>query len=90
MNSQFNLYYLHWWTLTYFILESPRYREHALELVQRGGGLEAFEQVIGPVDQVQMEWHSYVRRLKSTLAGRDLKPARSHSTLTNANALPKP
>lgn len=23
MNSHFNLYYLHWWTLTHFVFESP-------------------------------------------------------------------
>jgi len=90
MSSRFNLYYLHWWTITYFIMESPHYREHALELVQRGGGMKAFEQVIGPVDQVEREWHNYVRHLKATLAGRELKPGKSRSTLTNTNALPKP
>ncbi|PWU20137.1 MAG: hypothetical protein C5B50_04780 [Verrucomicrobia bacterium] len=64
INSHFNLYYLHWWSLTHFIFETPRYRAHALELLQRGGGLEAFEQTIGPLEQVQMEWHAYVRELK--------------------------
>ena len=73
MHSHFNLYYLHWWTLTYFIFESPQHRERALALVQRGGGLEAFEQLIGPVEQVQAEWHAYVRRLKSALSGSDLE-----------------
>lgn len=79
MNSQFNLYYLHWWTLTCFIFESPRYQEHALELVRRGGGMDAFEQVIGSVDQVQTEWHSYVRYLKSTLSGGKREPAESRN-----------
>jgi Protein of unknown function (DUF1570) len=73
LNTHFNLYYLHWWTLTYFVFESPQYREHALALVQRGGGLDAFEQLIGPVDTVQAEWHAYVRHLKAALAGRDLE-----------------
>ena len=73
MNSYFNLYYLHWWTLTYFISESPRYRERALTLVQRGGGLDCFEQTIGPVEQVQAEWHTYVRRLKEALSGKDVR-----------------
>jgi Protein of unknown function (DUF1570) len=72
-NSQFNLYYLHWWTLTYFVFESPQHRERALALVQRGGGLDAFEQLIGPVETVQPEWHAYVRRLKAALAGSDLE-----------------
>ncbi len=73
MNSRFNLYYLHWWTLTHFIFESPQYRDHALALVRRGGGLEAFEQTIGPLDKVQGEWHAYVRRLKRAIETRDVR-----------------
>ena len=73
LNSHFNLYYLHWWTLTYFVVETPQHRERALALVQRGGGLDTFEQLIGPVDTVQTEWHAYVRRLKAALAGSDLE-----------------
>jgi len=73
LNSRFNPYYLHWWTLTYFIFESPQYRDRALKLVQRGGGLDAFEQIIGPVEAVQPEWHAYVRRMKAALAGTDLE-----------------
>jgi hypothetical protein len=90
MNTQFNLYYLHWWTLTHFIFESAHYREHALELAQRGGGLDAFEQVIGPVDQVQSEWHSYVRDLKATLSGRKRHPAETRKTPRQSNSLPQP
>ena len=73
LNSRFNLYYLHWWTLTYFVFESPQHRDHALALVQRGGGLDAFEQLIGPVETVQPQWHAYVRRLKAALSGSDLE-----------------
>jgi hypothetical protein len=73
MSSHFNLYYLHWWTLTYFLFESPQYREHALALVRRGGGLEAFEQTIGPVDKVQDEWHAYIRRLKMAISKGDVR-----------------
>jgi hypothetical protein len=73
MNSHFNLYYLHWWTLTHFLFESPEYRDRALALVQRGGGLGAFEQTIGPVDKVQSDWHAYVRRLKTALAIGDVR-----------------
>ncbi len=71
MNDQFNLYYLHWWTLTYFLFESDRYRDRTLHLVQSGGKLEDFEQIIGPVEQVQTEWHAYVRQLKQALAGQE-------------------
>lgn len=71
MNEKVNLYYLHWWTLTYFIFESEKYHDRALRLIQRGGGLEAFEEIIGPVEQVQSEWHDHVRRMKAALAGMD-------------------
>jgi hypothetical protein len=71
MNSQFNLYYLHWWTLTHFIFEDERYRSKALKLTQQGGGLTAFEQTIGPVEKVQAEWHDYVRNLKKIIEGTD-------------------
>ena len=71
MNQNFNLYYLHWWTLTHFIFESPKYHDRALLLLQKGGGLDAFEEIIGPVEPVQIEWHDYVRRMKAALAGKD-------------------
>jgi hypothetical protein len=71
MNEDFNLYYLHWWTLTHFLFETEKYHDRVLQLVQAGGQLEDFEKFIGPVDQVQTEWHDYVRRLKAALAGQD-------------------
>lgn len=71
MNQEFNLYYLHWWTLTSFVFESPKYQGHALALLQRGGELSAFEELIGPVDKVQIEWHDYVRQLKIALVEKD-------------------
>ena len=69
LNRHFNLYYLHWWTLTHFIFENSKYRERALTLTQRGGGLAVFEETIGPVEQVQAEWHAHVRRVKAALSG---------------------
>lgn len=70
MNREFNLYYLHWWTLTHFILESPKYRESAVRLAQQGGGLDAFEKIIGPVETIQPEWFAHVQIIKSALNGR--------------------
>ena len=67
MKEQFNLYYLHWWTLTHFIFESDAHRANATRLLSRGGDLPAFEELIGPVEKVQGEWHAYVRELKSGL-----------------------
>ncbi len=88
LNRQFNLYYLHWWTLTHFLFESTRCREHALDLVRRGGSLAAFEQTLGPVDQVQVEWHGYVRHLKAVLAGEDLRTRETEGGLgTSSNSV---
>jgi hypothetical protein len=72
MNRHFNLYYLHWWTLTHFLFEDARYREKSLALLQQGGGLDAFERIIGPVEKVQPEWHAYVRHLKNVMAGANI------------------
>jgi hypothetical protein len=73
LNREFNLYYLHWWTLTHFIFESEKYRIPAVKLLQHGGGLAAFEELIGPVDRIEVEWHAHVRALKAALAGSDLR-----------------
>jgi len=73
IDQQFNLYYLHWWTLTHFLFESEKYHDRAVQLAQKGGRLADFETLIGPVDQVQAEWHDYVLRLKAALAGKDRK-----------------
>lgn len=72
LDQEFNLYYLHWWTLAHFLFEDPQYRESAIVLVQRGGGLGAFEQTIGPVTAVEPEWFQHVRRIKAALDGKDL------------------
>jgi hypothetical protein len=73
MRQHFNLYYLHWWTLTHFIFETPKHRNAAFALVRDGGGVAAFERHIGPIEQVQVEWHAHVRHIKSALAGNDPK-----------------
>lgn len=73
MSRHFNLYYLHWWTLTHFIFENEKYQSAAIKLVEQGGDLDSFEKLIGPVDEVQPEWYRYVCRIKSALNGRDLE-----------------
>jgi hypothetical protein len=76
LNRNVNLYYLHWWTLTHFIFEHPRYQEHAVDLVREGGGSAAFERRIGRIDQIQVEWHQYVRNLKTELKFARMQSAR--------------
>ena len=79
MNTHFNLYYLHWWTLTHFVFESKTHRHNASKLLQNGGGLEAFEELIGPVEQIQIEWHDHVQMLKARITGKKTKAIRNQT-----------
>jgi hypothetical protein len=67
MDANVNLYYLHWWTLAHFLFESEKHRAAAVQLLARGGTIEAFEELIGPVDAVQGDWHTHVRKIKEEL-----------------------
>ena len=71
MNQHFNLYYLHWWTLTHFIFESSKYGDAGMALLQHGGTLDAFEKDIGSVDSISAGWFGHVRRIKAALASHD-------------------
>lgn len=58
-----NIYYLQFWSLTHFLFhyDGGRYAAGYHALIQRGGSLEDFEALIGPVEQVQNEWYDYLR-----------------------------
>jgi hypothetical protein len=71
MNQYFNLYYLHWWTLTHFIFENPKYHNGGMALLAHGGTLEAFEKDIGSVDLASAGWFRHVRTIKAALASHD-------------------
>lgn len=68
MSTHVNLYYLHWLTLTHFVFEDPKHQSQSIALVREGGEIRAFERLIGPVDQIEREWHAYVRAMKTNLA----------------------
>jgi hypothetical protein len=67
MKSHFNLYYLHWWTLTHYVFESKATAALAQELVIKGGGLESFERLFGATESAATNWHGHVRELKRRL-----------------------
>lgn len=81
LNQHFNLYYLHWWTLTHFIFEAPQYRPHAVAVVQGGGRLGTVEKLLAPVEQLEKDWHAHVRAIKAQLAGTDLQPRRKTAAI---------
>ena len=67
MDEHFNLYYLHWWTLARFLFlyEGGKYSAGFLELIEKGGAIEDFERLIGPVPKVEKEWYDYARAMKA-------------------------
>jgi len=67
----FNLYYLHWWSLTHFLMhyEDGRYRNGAIQLIGGDSDVGAFERHIGNIEDVEREWYQYVLDLKRKLCG---------------------
>lgn len=57
-----NVYYLQFWSLTHFLFhyDGGRYASGYRALIRRGGTLEDFEALIGPVERVQAEWYTYL------------------------------
>ena len=69
INKYFNLYYIHWWSLTHFLIhyENGRYKAGFFGLVKDGGTLKAFEKQIGPVHEIQAKWYPYLQNFAKTL-----------------------
>ncbi len=65
IDEHFNLYYIHWWSLSHFLFhyENGKYRQAYLQVIAAGGTVEAFEKHIGPIDRIQQQWYEYLRRL---------------------------
>lgn len=65
MGENFNLYYLHWWSLSHFLFhyQGGKYREAYIQVIRDGGGVEAFEKRVGPIERVQGEWYGYLTML---------------------------
>jgi len=66
LDQNFNLYYLHWWSLTHLLFEGQngKYRNQVASLLREGASLESFEKHIGPVDQLQAEWYQHLQDLR--------------------------
>jgi hypothetical protein len=66
MNRHFNLYYLHWWSLTHFLLhyEDGKYKPGLGRLIADGGGLAAFEKHLGPIEGIEKQWYDYLVELQ--------------------------
>ncbi len=66
MNRHFNLYYLHWWSLTHFLLhyENGRHQAGLGRLIADGGSLPAFERHIGTIETIESQWYTYLTDLQ--------------------------
>jgi hypothetical protein len=69
LNRHFNLYYIHWWSLTHFLFEHAggKYRTAFFRVIREKGTLESFEKNIGPIERVQAEWYQYLQDQKTSL-----------------------
>jgi hypothetical protein len=63
MNQNFNLYYVHWWSLSHFLFQfdGGKYRQPYLQVLREGASLDVFEKHIGPIEAVQAEWYRYLQ-----------------------------
>lgn len=65
----FNLYYLHWWSTTHFLMhfEDGKHRAGFFNVIREGGTPTSFERHIGPFDRVEKDWYSHLLKLRKDL-----------------------
>jgi hypothetical protein len=83
MNRHFNLYYLHWWSLTHFLMhyENARCKAALGRLIADGGGLSAFDKHIGPTVTIETQWYGYLAELQRQTS-RSTPPVRLEAVKT--------
>lgn len=66
INKEFNLYYLHWWTLVHFLMNfnDGQYRDGLSRVITEHGALSSFEKNIGKIEYIEKQWYQYVIELK--------------------------
>ncbi|MBN2180334.1 MAG: hypothetical protein JW715_00360 [Sedimentisphaerales bacterium] len=71
LNEYFNLYYLHWWSLTHFLMNynDGQYRDGFGRLISEQGTLLSFEKNIGKIEDIELQWYQYVIELKRKTEG---------------------
>lgn len=69
VNKWFNFYYLHWWSFAHFLFhyEDGKYVTGLSRLIDEGGSLPAFEEHIGPVEEIESQWYEYIIELRKRL-----------------------
>lgn len=62
-DQAFNSYYLGYWSLTAFLFhgEGGRHAEAYRQLLARGGSLDIFQDLLGPIEDIQRGWYDFLR-----------------------------
>jgi hypothetical protein len=65
----FNLYYVHWWGLTHFLMhfEDGKHRAGFFQVIRDGGTPESFERHIGPFERVEKDWYGHLLEQRKQL-----------------------
>jgi hypothetical protein len=73
VDEAFNLYYVHWWSLTHFLLNSddPAYRKAVSGIVSNG---DASVQALGDTVVLERRWYEHTLAIKRSIAGRASPP----------------
>jgi len=76
MDTQFNLYYIHWWSLTHFLLagEDGRRRDAYVRVIRDGGSLDVFEEHLGVVEEIQGQWYEHLLELHRRAIDGEFEP----------------
>ena len=82
IDEHFNLYYIHWWSLTHFLLhfDEGKYRTGFFAVIREGGTLASFTDRIGPIERVQGEWYHHLLEQKKSLYRPPAKRPKPEST----------
>ena len=69
INTYFNTYYLHWWSLMHFLFNSEqgKYQEKFLDYLNEKHTVERFEQRFKSIDELQQEWYIHLRNIITTI-----------------------
>jgi len=85
MNEEFNLYYIHWWSLVHFLFQfdGGKYRESFFCLLRDGVTETSFERQIGSLDRIQREWCEHLQTVRKRLNALPPRPAKPRKLTWN-------
>ncbi|MEQ2005403.1 MAG: DUF1570 domain-containing protein [Limisphaerales bacterium] len=69
IDEHFNLYYLHWWSVTHFLMHfaDGKHRAGFYQVIRDGGTPASFERHIGPFERVEKDWYGHLLEQRKQL-----------------------